>query len=59
MPAPKDTTEWQRAFELVNYMDKFIPVLSAKTKAICLLLEITKEWTWIQDTHTYKRMGIA
>lgn len=44
MPAPKDKTELQRALGLVNYMSKFIPNLSANTKAMRSLLEKKSEW---------------
>ncbi len=46
MPAPKDKTELQRALGVVNYICKFIPNLSANTKAMRSLLEKKIEWQW-------------
>ncbi len=46
MSAPKDKTELQRAMGIVNYICKFIPNLSANTKAMRSLLEKKSEWQW-------------
>lgn len=39
MPQPKEKTELQHALGLVNYVGRFIPNLSANTKALRNLLE--------------------
>ena len=46
MPQPTNKTELQRALGLVNYMGRFIPNLSANTKALRSLLEGKTEWQW-------------
>jgi len=46
MPQPKEKTELQRALGLVNYVGRFIPNLSANTKALRSLLESGTEWRW-------------
>ncbi|KAK7939091.1 hypothetical protein WMY93_002417 [Mugilogobius chulae] len=46
MPIPENKTDLQRALGLVNYVGRFIPNLSANTKALRSLLENSTEWHW-------------
>lgn len=39
MPVPEDKKDLQRALGLVNYLGKFVPNLSANTRALRSLLE--------------------
>lgn len=50
MPQPTNKTELQRALGLINYMGRFIPNLSANTKALMSLLEEKTEW---QQSHEH------
>ncbi len=49
MPVPQDKNDLQRALGLVNYLGKFVPNLSAKTKVLRSLLENNTTWQWMPE----------
>lgn len=49
MPVPQDKNDLQRALGLVNYLGKFVPNLSANTKALRSLLENKTMWQWMPE----------
>lgn len=50
MLRPTSKSELQRYLGMVNYLGRFVPCLSAKTKALRSLLEEKNEWQW-QSEH--------
>lgn len=49
LPVPQDKNDLQRALGLVNYLGKFIPNLSANTRALRSLLETNTMWQWMAE----------
>jgi hypothetical protein len=51
MPIPENKEDLQRVLGMVNYLSKFVPNLSVKTKALRGLLQSQVEWIW-EDDHS-------
>ena len=63
MPYPRNVKELQRFLGTINYLGKFIPILSEKTVNLRLLLEKDVEWSFDDqlktDVDTLKKLVTA